>query len=178
MEPPVKSRYPFEVTFNDPVLLSPLPTALKITSPPDTVIPEGSPKGSSVPRAVFSSLPAIFTVPSVTINAPSTCVCTELPELVPKFAVPDVTLIKPLLVMEKLPVLSEPPFTSNPELGGIFNSLLYSQLKDAPPGILINPPFRVRLPPPDIVVFPFIVRVVARLSFVIVSSSKVVVPSI
>jgi hypothetical protein len=69
--PPEKLKFPAEVTFKEPTLLSPFPIVLRVVVPPEMSIPEVIPGGDNVPEAVFSSLPAMFTVPPVTIKAPS-----------------------------------------------------------------------------------------------------------
>ena len=51
MVPPVKMKLPEKVTFNEPVLLAPLPTVQSVTIPPVIVIPEVSPNTGNVPEA-------------------------------------------------------------------------------------------------------------------------------
>ena len=91
-------------------------------------------------------------------------------------AVPDETRIRPALVIVKLPVVSEPPFTSKPAIAGIAIALAGLTVKLPPTGIVIRPLVNKRLPPLVTVVVPLTVRVVFKLPLVILSSSKLVVP--
>ena len=119
MIPPEKLKSPFDEISREPVSLAPLPTVLRVTVPPDILIPDAIPGGSNVPPAVFSNLPEMSTVPPNTSKAPSTCVCTSFPEPVPKLTVPELILISPSLTMEKFPVVRLPPLTSSPPVSGI-----------------------------------------------------------
>src|SRR6266404_287605 len=82
-----------------------------------------------------------------------------LPEEVPKFAEPAVTLIRPLLIVEKFPLFNVPPLTHTPAVAGIVGPALNCAI--APGSVSLNRPLvSVRLP--DMVIGP----VASRMLFV------------
>lgn len=164
--------------FSDPVLFKPLPMVQSVTVPSEIEMPEGTFGGLSIPAAELSSLPAMFTDPPLTIKAPLFWVCTEFPELVPKFAVPEKIRINPSLVIVKWPVFNVPPVTSMPASAGIVMPLLGLIEKLPAVGIMILPLLNVRLPPLVIVLVPFMVMVLSKLPLLIINSSKFVLPLI
>lgn len=95
--------------------------------------------------AVFTSLPAMFSVPPETSRVPPVSVCRLFPSICPMDAVPEEIWNIPLLVIEKLPEVKAAPLMCIPALVWITKPAL--PVKFTVPAVSLNNPlFRVKVP--------------------------------